>query len=256
MAASVTQTSCRKAIVPEWREGTGSLGSSLVAVRGGSPKVLEAIVAELGERFRKSWYDLADGIAVFMAPSQTHEFTSHHISDLVEALSRAMNIKIVAIASTTVRTGDGEKSADPDESFLVGARAEQFINLMSQESVEAALAEFEGQPADLVVEVEHTHYDPRKVAVYRATGVKELWELAIRSRRRSPRIYDLQARGGARQCQQSKLLPGVRAECLPDALADLLAIGGVAELAAKVERGEDVAERLLKSAGVSNFAKR
>ncbi len=246
--------SCRKSILPEWQERTGSLGSSLIAVRGGSPQVFEAIVHDLGERFRKSWYDFSERIAVFMAPSSAHEFTSHNSGELVQALSRAISVKVVAIASTTVRNIDGGKSADPDESFLVGERAERFIKHSMREGIDAALSEIEGQPADLVVEVEHTHYDPRKVFVYRDAGVKELWDLATGAKR-APRIYDLQAVEVPRSCRVSKLLPGVRAERLPDALSELWAIGGLAELAERMGRGEDMGQRLLKAAGVDTYRK-
>lgn len=57
-------------ILPNWHCAKGSLGSELLVLRDGSPKVLRAMVDELRGRFRQCRYDLAAGIAVFMAPSR------------------------------------------------------------------------------------------------------------------------------------------------------------------------------------------
>ena len=86
--------------------------------------------------------------------------------------------------------------------------------------------------------------------MYRAVGVPELWELATGAARRSPRIVDLQAPGGARSIKTSQVLPGVRADRLLAAAAELRTIGGALAFARQMERGKPVVQRLLTAAGV------
>ena len=59
------------------------------------------------------------------------------------------------------------------------------------------------------------------------------------------------ARGGPRGVEVSKVVPGVRADCLDGALQVLREIGGLVEFSYAGGRGEPVAERLLAAAGVA-----
>ena len=237
--------------MPRCHKETGSLGSDVFALCGGSPRVFEAMVEELANEFRKCWYDLTAGIAVFMAPSRAHEFTANDLRQLVEALCYSTGLAVVVMRSTTARTDDRSKSMDPDESFLIGERAARFLRIESEQGLKAALADVGVEPPDLAVEVEHTHYDPNKVEVCRAAGIGELWELATDDARRAPRILDLQARGGPRPVATSRLLPGVRAERLPAAVVELRQIGGLVGFVERKSHGEPVVRRLLTTAGVS-----
>ena len=256
MSAVVNAVHCRETILPRCVEGVGSLGSDVLALRGGSPRVLKAMIEELGTEFRKGWYDLTAGIAVFMAPSSAHEFTSEDVSELIKALCLSSGLAVVSMRSTTARTDDQTKSMDPDESFLIGERATRFLRIQSGQGREAALADLGTQPPDLAVEVEHTHYDPKKVEVCRAAGIRELWELATGAAPRAPRILDLQAQGGARPVVASRILQGVIADQLPAAVAELRNIGGLVVFARQMERGKPVVESLLATAGVRETLER
>ena len=249
MSVVVRPADWPEALVPRCHKETGSLGSDMLALCGGSPQVLKAMVEGLATEFRKGWYDLTAGIAVFMAPSRAHEFTSRQAIELVKALFHAKAIAVVDMGATTIQADHGNKSLEPDESFLIGERAARFLQIDSEQGLEAALDDVGEEPPDLAVEVEHTHYDPGKIEVYRAVGVPELWELATGAARRAPRILDLQAEGGARPVATSRLLPGVSAERLPAAAAELRNIGGLVEFVRRMERGERVDRRLLAAAG-------
>ena len=244
------------ALLPRCQKETGSLGSDVVAVRGGSPRVLRAMIEELSAEFRKGWYDLTDGIAVFMAPSSAHEFTTDDLRQLIEALCLSSGLAVVSMRSTTAQTEDRNQSMDPDESFLIGERAARFLRIQSSEGREAALADLGTQPPDLAVEVEHTHYDPKKAKVCRAVGVRELWEMATGPSRRAPRILDLQAPSGVRPVETSRILAGVRPERSPAAVAELRKIGGLVEFVRQMERGESAVQSLLAAAGVQGSRKR
>ncbi len=232
-------------LIPRWCAETGSLGSDVFALRGGNPRVLKALVVEVADRFRKCWYDLTGGVAVFVVPSFAHESTSAEARDLVKALCRSLSLAVVEMASTTTQSEDETKRVDPDQSFLIGERAERYLKLRDSRGLNTARASVTDQPPDLAIEVEHTHHDPQKVAVYQAAGVKELWDLATDARRHQPVIYDLQAEGGPRSVAVSQIVPGVHTNRLPAALTELWEIGGYGEFMVKIGRGEAVERRLL-----------
>ena len=243
-----------ESMLPRCERGTSSLGSDVFAVRGGDLRMLQAAIEVLSKRFRRSWFDLTRRLAVFTAPSRSHEFTTGKIKELVAALCLASGIAVVSMRATTARTEDRKRSLEPDESFLIGERAVRFLQIESREGEAAALAALGDSPPDLAIEVEYAHYDAEKVDVYRAVGVRELWELATGEKRRTPRILDLQAPEGVRALGSSRLLPGVRADCLPAALAELRGIGGLTAFSAARALGEPVAERLFAAAGKEHLA--
>ena len=250
MSTAVQPVHRPEAILPQSCTEVGSLGSDVLALRGGSPRVLKAMTEALALEFRKGWYDLTAGIAVFMAPNRAHAFTSREMIDLVKALCHAKALTVVAMGGTTIKADHEGRRLEPDESFLIGERALRFLRIESEHGVEAALADVGEDPPDLAVEVEHTHYDARKTAIYRALGVPELWELATGAAGRTPQIFDLQAAGEPRVIAASRIVPGVHAERLPAAAAELRKIGGLATFMLRVGRGEPVVRHLLAAAGV------
>ena len=238
--------------LPSLERETGSLGSEILVLRGGEPRILDAVTDILSEQFRKTWRDLSKGIAVLMAPSQAHAVTTGGTLDLVRALCDALGIAVVTLRdATTPAREDAGRKAEPDESFLLGTRAERFLRIRRRQGVEAALDDLDNAPADLVVEVEHTRHDAGQRETYRAAGVRELWELANRAAKRQPAIFDLQSKGGPSEMGSSLLVPGVRAERLHAAARVLHEIGGLSDFVRADERGEPVAKRLLEAAGVA-----
>ena len=237
-------------IAPEMIWEIGSLGSPVLALRGGRPDVLERIADGYAERFRKSWRDLRRGIAVFMAPTKTHEFTSIRADGLAQALCLASGLAVVALGAATIRTNDAaRRRGDPDESFFIGEKAERCLAMeragLSDDEIGEA---FEDTPADLAVEVEHTNYERAKRDIYRRAGVRELWEMATALAGGETAIIDLQAPDGPRPVAVSNLIPGVRADGLDGALRVLREIGGYGDFREAWGRGEPVAERLLGAA--------
>lgn len=236
--------------LPRWERKTGSLGSEVLVVRAESLPVLQGLMEALSAGFRKSWCDLAAGLAVFMAPSRVHEFAAENMAELVKALCLADgDIPVVAMRATTMRTKDEKRQIDPDESFLIGERAACFLRIESGEGTAAALDACATEPPDLAIEVEHTHYDSGKPELCRAAGVRELWELAADPDGSAPRILDLQGAEGVRPIAESRLVPGAQAAHLNAAAAELRRIGGLVPFIRKMERGELVVKRLLAAAG-------
>ena len=229
----------------------GDRGSRVLAVTSDDAQALQRLVESLGSGFRKVWFDLAGGFAEFMSPSQAHEFTARDARDLVMALCHARGIDVVDMGATTIQTPDGAKAGDPDESFLVGKRATAYREIEAAEGNRAAGSFVEGQSPDLAIEVEHTHRQPEKVNIYRECGVAELWNLATEEVGCGPVVYDLQAEDRPQAIARSRLLPGVCAEALPAAAADLRRMGGPLRFAERMACGERVDQQLLKIAGIS-----
>ena len=227
----------------------GDLESHVLSLVVDDPGVLRRLVDDLGGGFRKVWYDAVTGFAEFMSPSQAHEFTSRDARDLILALCHTKGIDVVDMGATSIKVPDGSRGGDPDESFLIGARATHYRRIEVSAGADAAMASIDGQAPDLAVEVEHTSHQPEKVAIYRACGVQELWDMATAEVGRGPVIYDLQAEGGPRTRASSQVLPGVRADRLPAAAQALREIGGPLAFVEKRARGEPVEERLVDEAG-------
>ena len=214
-----------------------------------SPAVVEAAVAELARSFRKVWYDVRRGVAVFMAPSRAHELTSVDAGELTLALCECLGLSVVHLRSSTAG-GLPSSAADPDESFFVGAKAETFLRIQAREGREAALERTEDMPPDLVIEVEHTHRDEGKRALYLDLGVAELWELATGRVGRSPTIYELRPGAAPEAVPASRVVAGARADCILAALEELRRIGGWGQFMMRVGGGEPVCERLLAASGI------
>ena len=239
-------------VAPEMLWEIGSLGSPVLALRGGHPDILERMADLYADRFRKGWRDLVRGIAVFMAPSRAHELTTQEAQELVSSLCAARGIAVVALRMSTIEADGGRRrKGEPDESFFVGAKAERYRSLLREGGPAFANEALADEPADLAVEVEHTRHDSSKRDIYRRAGVRELWEFATSFAGKDTAIIDLRARGGPRGVEVSKVVPGVRADCLDGALQVLREIGGLVEFSHAGGRGEPVAERLLAAAGVA-----
>lgn len=213
-------------------EETGSLGSDVVVLRSTDARVLRGAIEELSADFHKCWYYLPAGLAVFMATSRAHEFSAINASDLVKALCHVTRHPYVALGRTTAQTDDQSQGVDTDASFLIGERAARFRRMLRNEGSDPALADLGTQPQDLAIEVERAPYDDVRTEVYRAVGVRELWETPSGE----PRILDLQAPGGVRPIEASRILPGVPVEGLPAVLDELRVLGDIGEFVSHVVR--------------------
>ena len=234
-------------ISPELVWEAGSLGSPVLALKGGHPEVLKHMADLYANRFRKGWRDFAGRLAVFMAPSMAHERATSRAGGLVQALCIAQGIAVVDLRSTTLKTGSG--GGEPDESFYIGDKAERYLSLEQRLGATGADEAFESVPADLAVEVEHTRYDREKRSIYQEAGVAELWEMSTNETGGGAEIVNLQAPGGPQPSEASHLVPGVRADGLGEALRVLREIGGQSAFLLALGGGQPVAERLLAAAG-------
>ncbi|MCC3413437.1 MULTISPECIES: Uma2 family endonuclease [unclassified Microcoleus] len=112
-------------------------------------------------------------------PLEEHEFSARLIEFLIRILVRELGLKIKTMGSTTLDRSDLERGAEPDNAYYI-----QNQPLVAGRTVDLAT----DPPPDLVVEIDITHTDINKPALYASMGVPELW----RYDGREWRIYKLE----------------------------------------------------------------
>ncbi|WP_341732829.1 Uma2 family endonuclease [Microcoleus sp. EPA2] len=112
-------------------------------------------------------------------PLQEHEFSRCLIEQLIRILVVELGLKIKTMGSTTLDRSDLERGAEPDNAYYI----------QNQPLVAGRTVDLATDPApDLVVEVDITHTDINKLALYASMGVPEFW----RYNGREWRIYQLE----------------------------------------------------------------
>ena len=180
-----------------WTWGQGALGSRTLTLENATPDEALRAVDKHATRFHRLWCDVRAGVAQFMAPARAHEGLSRGVNDLALALCAANGLAVVQLASSTI--GPRGRSADPDESYFVGRQGGAVPGHRAR-GVSRRGRTDGGRAARLGGGV-RTHAPGRPQA-------------------RSV-IHDLQAHGGPHVLATSRVLPGLRADRLPDAVAEL-----------------------------------
>ncbi|MCU7242057.1 MAG: Uma2 family endonuclease [Microcystis aeruginosa WS75] len=125
----------------------------------------QQILQALGENNRAHlFYDR--GTLEITMPLEEHEFYRELIGLSIRILVSELGLKIKSMGSTTLAREDLERGAEPDNAYYIQNQAKVLgkrINLT------------EDPPPDLVVEVDITHTDINKLALYARLGVPELW---------------------------------------------------------------------------------
>jgi Uma2 family endonuclease len=119
------------------------------------------------------------GILEITMPLEEHEFSGRLIELFVRILVVELGLKIKTMGSTTLDRSDLDRGAEPDNAYYI-----QNQSLVAGRKVDLAI----DPPPDLVVEVDITHTDINKPALYASMGVPEFW----RYDGREWQIYQLQ----------------------------------------------------------------
>jgi Uncharacterized protein conserved in cyanobacteria len=112
-------------------------------------------------------------------PLEEHEFSARLIERLIRILVVELGLKIKTMGSTTLDRSDLNRGAEPDNAYYI-----QNQPLVAGRTVDLAT----DPPPDLVVEIDITHTDINKPALYASMGVPEFW----RYDGREWRIYQLE----------------------------------------------------------------
>ena len=108
-----------------------------------------------------------NGVLELMSPRRQHECIGRLIGRLVETYTEVKGIEIQSVASTTFKRKDLQKAFEADESYYI-QHAEQ---IRPKEEIDLAI----DPPPDLVIEVEITSSAIRKLRLFAAMGVPEVW---------------------------------------------------------------------------------
>lgn len=124
-----------------------------------------AMLAAVGDnRSARITYD--KGKLEITMPLQAHEFAGEMIALFIRILVEEFELEVMSMGSTTLNYPKLEKGAEPDKGFYI-----QNHHLVAGKTVDLA----EDPPPDLVVEIDITHTDIDKLAMYAAMGIKEFW---------------------------------------------------------------------------------
>ena len=99
-------------------------------------------------------------------PLEIHEFYSELIGRFIYFLVSEMGLKIKSMGSTTLGIESLARGAEPDKAYYI-----QNQSKVAGKTVDLSV----DPPPDLVVEIDITHTDIDKVALYESMGVPELW---------------------------------------------------------------------------------
>jgi Uma2 family endonuclease len=180
----------------------------------------EAIAATLAERSspRLAYYH---GTLEIMAPLEEHENNKDLIGDFIKILVEELELNIKSMASTRLNRKDLAVGAEPDNAYYIA----------SEPSVRGKTVDLNvDPPPDLVVEVDMTHTDVNKNALYAAMGIGEFW----RYDGRVWSIYQLQG-NQYQEVSVSPTFPWVQKERLYQFLGDC------------AQQGESAAKRSLRA---------
>ncbi len=108
-----------------------------------------------------------EGVLELMSPRRQHENIGRLIGRVVETFTEVMEIEIQTVASTTFKRKDLQKAFEADESYYI-EHAEQ---IRPKEEIDLTI----DPPPDLVIEVEITSSAIRKMKLFAAMGVPEVW---------------------------------------------------------------------------------
>jgi len=108
-----------------------------------------------------------EGVLELMSPRRQHENIGRLIGRLVETYTEALQIEVQSVASITFKRKDLQKAFEADESYYI----EHAELIRPKEEVDLTI----DPPPDLVIEVEITSSAIRKLKLFAAMGVPEVW---------------------------------------------------------------------------------
>ena len=142
-----------------------------------------------------------EGVLELMSPRRQHENIGSLIGRFVETYTEVLGIEVQSVASTTFKRKDLQKAFEADESYYI----EHAELIRPKEEIDLTI----DPPPDLVIEVEITSSAIRKLKLFAAMGVPEVW------RHDGERLQMVCLLSGQYQpISSSQALPGLTAETI------------------------------------------
>lgn len=179
-----------------------------VLLRGEARVVLSGISWDFYEQLRENednWhirmaYD--EGTLELMSPSPSHEVIKTLIARMIEAFTAEIGIPMRSLGSTTWKRRELDKGCEGDECYYILNHHRVRSRLEIDLSVDP--------PPDLVVETEVSRSAVKRMRIYSALGVPEIW----RWRKKALTAYSLGADGKYVEREFSLNLPMLRVKDL------------------------------------------
>jgi Uma2 family endonuclease len=138
---------------------------SAMAVSGLSWQHYQLLLAELGDN-RATRLAYSNGVLEIRMPSQIHEIVNRLLSKIIFALAEELGLEIVDLGSTTWNREDLGKGIEPDSCFFIqNAHLVQGLNPEISPDLSP----------DLAIEVDIASASDKKLVIYQALRVPELW---------------------------------------------------------------------------------
>jgi Uma2 family endonuclease len=189
---------------------TVNLPEKRVSLQGVSWQAYEMILEALGEK-RSALLSYYKGTLEIVTPLEQHDGSSDSIHNFIQILTEERDLNIKNMGSTTLNREDLDVGAEPDKGYYIA----------NEPIVRGKIADLNTDPPpDLIVEVDITHTDINKNALYTEMGVPEFW----RYDGQVLTIYQLQG-GQYQQVEASPTFPDVPKARLYEYLQDCSAVG-------------------------------
>ncbi|MEM9482270.1 MAG: Uma2 family endonuclease [Cyanobacteria bacterium P01_F01_bin.116] len=179
--------------------------TQLVVLPNISWQTYQAMLADMGDH-RATRISYNRGILTLKMPSKLHEIINRLLARIVTTLTEELGLDVVNVGSTTLEREDLEKGAEPDTGFYIQ-------NAAVLEGLDPEIPD--NLPPDLVIEVDITSPSTRRLEIYQALGIAEVWRY---TKREGLTIYQLQT-NGYRTVANSLAFSAVTAAQLNDFLA-------------------------------------
>jgi Uma2 family endonuclease len=200
MLTAETSSQIASVVLPEKR----------VVLRNLSWQSFEQILQALGAK-RSAQLTYYQGNLEIMTPLEEHEHSSSLIDDFVKVITEEQNLEIKSLQSTTLIKPELKVGAEPDQCYY----------LANEPTVRGKTVDLRTDPPpDLIVEVDITHTDIDKDALYAELGVPEFW----RYNGSVLRIFQL-IQGQYREVEASPSFPNIPKEELYQFLRDSAEMG-------------------------------
>jgi Uma2 family endonuclease len=108
-----------------------------------------------------------NGEMEIMSPTSEHEELNRTVARFVEAVTAALDLDIRSVGSTTFSREDLQRGFEPDSGF--------YIESAPAIAGKTKLDLNTDPPPDLVIEIDISSRSLRKLPIYAALGVREIW---------------------------------------------------------------------------------
>lgn len=140
-------------------------GEQRFVLRGVSWGVYESLRANDANHHVRMSY--SEGSLEMMSPSPQHESIKNFIRRMIEAITEELGIPIRSLSATTWKRRELDKGLEADECYYI----RNHHRVRDRIDIDLAI----DPPPDLALEVEISHGDVDKLAIYAALGVPEVW---------------------------------------------------------------------------------